>query len=104
MSSVSRKPRSSEPAVVRKLSLHGLAIEIACESPSLDPTLGRLLGCYSVSDFDAGQRSPAARSFLTSAPMWPGGPSNVIPLHGPGELTEIYVQDERAWIFECDGG
>lgn len=96
-----RKARSSESAVTRKLLLHGLAIEITCESRSLDPTLGRLMGCYSVTDFE--QEPTVTRGSILpyiGDEVARRLPSNVVPLHGPGDLTEIYVQDERAWVFD----
>lgn len=101
MSSIVRKPRSSEAAIVRKLSLHGLAVEIACDSPSLNPTLGRLLGSYSVSEF-ADEPTITRGSIVgyVGDEVARRLPSNAAPLHAPGELTEIYVQNERAWIFD----
>lgn len=101
MPSVVGKPRSGESAVARKLLLHGLAIEITCESPSLNPTLGRLLGCYSVPDFDQGPTVThgSIRPYV-GAEVARRLPSNAVPLHDAGELTEIYAQDERAWIFD----
>ena len=92
----------SPPApALRKLVLHGLAIEIDCRLTGLDPTLGRLLGCYSVTDFSddptvtRGSILPyvgndAARRL----------PPDATPLHGPSDLTELYVRDERAWFFD----
>lgn len=100
MSSVARKSRASESAIVRKLSLHGLAIEIACESPSLDPTLGRLLGSFAVAEFEQPTITRGSILPYDGAEVARRLPSNVAPLHAPGELTEIYVQDERAWIFD----
>lgn len=101
MSSVVSQSDGAHCAAPLKLLLHGLAIEIACELPGLDPTLGRLLGCYRVEEFE--DKSAITRGSIlpyVGADVARRLPSNAAPLHGPGDLTEIYVQDERAWMFD----
>lgn len=101
MSSCARKTRSSKTGVGRKLSIHGFPVELDCQVAGLNPTIGRLLG-----SFDAGELaadSPVTRGCVVpyvGAEVARRLPSSAIPLHAPGELTEIYGQDERAWVFD----
>jgi hypothetical protein len=101
MSSSAQKSRSNRTSVNRRLSLHGLPIEIECASADLDPSIGRLLGCFAVSDF--ADESAATRGSIVpyvGADVARRLPSDATPLHGPGDLTELYVQGERAWMFD----
>jgi hypothetical protein len=101
MSSCARKPRSSQSDAARRLSLHGLSVEIECQVSGLNPTIGRLLGCFNVDALAA--QSPRT---LGSIVPYEGAevarrlPGDAVPLHDPGELTEIYAQDERVWMFD----
>jgi hypothetical protein len=96
-----RKSRSSECTAARKLSIHGLAVEIDCQVSGLNPTIGRLLGSFDAGEFPA--RSPVSRGSVVpylGTEVARRLPSSAVPLHAPGDLTEIYVQDERAWVFD----
>ena len=67
----------------------------------LDPSIGRLLGCYGVSDlFDESTITRGSILPYVGADVARRLPPDAIPIHGPGDLTEFYVQDERAWIFD----
>lgn len=101
MSSCVPPSRAGQSAGGRKLSIHGLSVELDCQVMGLDPTLGRLLG-----RFDGGPLAAQAPVTRGAVVPYVGTevarrlPPTAVPLHAPGELTEIYVRDERAWIFD----
>lgn len=85
----------------RQLRLHGFPIELECHVPALEPTLGRLLGSFA--SRDGGQDGAITRGFVHAYE----GPSvarrlspAAIPLHRPGDLTELYAEAERSWLID----
>lgn len=86
----------------RQLGLHGFPIELECHVPALEPTLGRLLGSFASRD---GQQQDGAvtRGFVhayegssVARRLSPAA----IPLHRPGDLTELYAEAERSWLID----
>ena len=90
----------TEPGL-RKLAIHGSLVEIDCKVPAFEPTLGRLLGSFAANDWPQG-------SSVTHGSILPYDQAEVVrrlpptaqPLHRPGDLTEMYALDERAWLID----
>ena len=101
MSSSAQKSRSGGASIGKTFSLHGLPIEIDCASDALDPSIGRLLGCFAGSGFD--DASAVTRGSIVpyvGSEVARRVPADATPLHGSGDLTELYVQEARAWMFD----
>jgi hypothetical protein len=98
--SASNKSARTGPGL-RRLAIHGSLVEIDCKVPAFEPTLGRLLGSFAAKDWAGG-------SSATHGAILPYDEAEVVrrmppaaqPLHRPGDLTEIYALDERAWIID----
>ncbi|HVT88144.1 MAG TPA: hypothetical protein VHD56_04770, partial [Tepidisphaeraceae bacterium] len=84
-----------------RLLLHGLGVDLACESRGLLAPLSDALGEFGVESFEAGvapihgairpyQQHEVLRYLSNSA----------VRLNGPNELVEIYQQDERFWMID----
>lgn len=95
--------KGSDGGSVRRLLLFGHAVELHCHVPALEPTVGRLLGSFAGGD-DSSDRT--ASSLRGSIQPYAGEviarrlPANAASRHEPGELTEMYVQDERSWVID----
>lgn len=96
-------PNASSRTVagVRTLAIHGSLVEIDCKVPAFEPTLGRLLGAFTATDWRGGS-SVTCGSILPydQAEVVRRLPSAAQPLHRPGDLTEFYALDERAWMID----
>lgn len=104
-------PRPSTPsahtsctpgASLRSLNLHGLPVELECQVPALEPTLGRLLGSFATTQQqpNGGAVTRGAVAVYEAATIARRLPSAAIPLHRSGDLTELYAEAERAWIID----
>jgi len=92
---------SRNVAGLRKLAIHGSLVEIDCKVPAFEPTLGRLLGSFAVTDWpDGSSVTHGAILPYDQAEVVRRLPSAARPLHRPGDLTEMYALDERAWIID----
>jgi hypothetical protein len=86
----------------RRLAIHGPAVEIDCQIPGLEPTIGRMLGTFATTDWPKSDAGVTHGTILPydQAELARRLPAKAKPLHRPGELTEIYTQDERTWIID----
>ena len=86
---------------LRRLAIHGSLVEIDCKVPAFEPTLGRLLGSFAARDWPGGSSAMHGEILpYDQAEVVRRMPPAAQPLHRPGDLTEIYALDERAWIID----
>lgn len=104
MSRVPKQP--TFPAVVRgatlrRLTLHGLAVQLDCQVPALEPTVGRLLGAFATATRMEGSAiTEGSIRHYEGSTVARRLPSTAVPLHRLGELTELYAEAERSWLID----
>jgi hypothetical protein len=101
-SDTAQKVRSDVAHASRRLAVHGALVEIDCQIPALEPTIGRMLSAFATTDWPKGGAGASHGSILPydQAEVARRLPAKAKPLHRPGELTEIYAEDERAWLID----
>lgn len=79
-----------------------MPVELECQVPALEPTLGRLLGSFATKDGQAsgGAVTHGIVAAYEAATVARRLSSAAIPLHRPGDLTELYAEAERAWVID----
>lgn len=85
----------------RKLIVHGPAVELECAVPALHRELGRLLSVFAVSEWPAGfvPAVGVVRPY-DEVEVVRRLPATARALHKPGDLMELYEEDERFWIID----
>jgi hypothetical protein len=99
----SKQPDSNAiaPGTTRRhLRLHGLDVELECQVPALEPTLGRLLGCFATVAGPAGALTRGSVHAYEGSSAARRLPVTAIPLHRSGDLTGLYAEAERAWLID----
>src|SRR5258708_40281686 len=98
-SSSSEKLSTRRPnGTTLQLAVHGPSVELHCDAPELDAGMARMLAPFIVSALPDGMgviRGSVRR--YNEAEVIRRLPTTAQPLHRPGDLTEIYAQDERFW-------
>jgi hypothetical protein len=84
-----------------KLSLHGPAVELTCDVPTIRSRVAQVLGRFQVDELPEtlGLIRGSVRPY-NEAEVIRRLPLMAQPLHRPGELTEIYAHEERFWTID----
>ncbi len=81
--------------------MHGPSVELHCDLPEMQASIARLLAPFVVSEIPTGMGviRGAIRTY-DQAEVVRRLPSTAQALHRPGDLTEIYANDERFWTID----
>jgi len=86
---------------VRQFALHGLAIELACDVPTLSARVEHLLGSFAVTGFPEGfSLSSGVVSRYQQTDVLRHLSPTATRVTTPGNLLELYEEDERFWLVD----
>jgi hypothetical protein len=84
-----------------RLCLHGLAVQVRCAIPALEPSLERMLGEFGVDEFPEGFTPVEGdiQPYDESVVLRHLSPQ-ATPVAIPGSLFELYEFNERFWLID----
>lgn len=84
-----------------KLAVHGPSVELQCDVPEIEAAVAHFLGPFAVDQWpgDLGVIRGSVHRY-SEAEVIRRLPAQAQPLHRPGDLTEIYAEDERFWAID----
>src|SRR5581483_1411266 len=84
-----------------QLAMHGPSAELQCDVPEMQASIEKLLAPFIVNEVPSGMGviRGSVRPY-DQAEVVRRLPTSAQALHRPGDLTEIYANDERYWTID----